>query len=226
MKSAPWLWVSATPSESQFLSEAFAVRERGAFLEGSWRGQPMHLLHTGLGMVNTAFALGNYLAHQQPIRALQIGIAGAFPGGPELESVVQVGEEIYSDLGADSPTGFLGLEEMGFPAFSVAGRSYFNRIPNPHPALPGMPVCRGITVNTVNGEATAIGRTQQLWSPEVESMEGAPFFQACLVAGIPFHQIRAISNRVEPRNRAAWRIPQALLALEQSVMHLLNSHFP
>ena len=35
-------------------------------------------------------------------------------------------------------------------------------------------------------------------------MEGAAFMYACLIAGVPFAQVRAVSNRVERRNRAAW----------------------
>jgi futalosine hydrolase len=52
-------------------------------------------------------------------------------------------------------------------------------------------------------------------------MEGAAFFYACLQQqGLGFVQIRALSNYVEPRNRAAWQIPQAIEHLGQTVKDL------
>lgn len=53
-------------------------------------------------------------------------------------------------------------------------------------------------------------------------MEGAAFFYACLLAGVPFLQIRSISNRVEPRNRTAWDIPSAIQNLNQTLMEMLE----
>jgi futalosine hydrolase len=44
-------------------------------------------------------------------------------------------------------------------------------------------------------------------------MEGFGVATAAALAGVPFAELRAISNTVGPRDRAAWRIPQALAAL-------------
>jgi futalosine hydrolase len=44
-------------------------------------------------------------------------------------------------------------------------------------------------------------------------MEGAAFMYACLISGVPFAQVRAVSNVVERRNRAAWRIEEAVANL-------------
>jgi len=41
-------------------------------------------------------------------------------------------------------------------------------------------------------------------------MEGATFFYICAIEKIPFLAIRAISNKVEPRNKKGWNIPLAL----------------
>ena len=37
-------------------------------------------------------------------------------------------------------------------------------------------------------------------------MEGAAFAYACSLSGVPYAQVRAISNLVERRNRKAWRM--------------------
>lgn len=40
----------------------------------------------------------------------------------------------------------------------------------------------------------------------VESMEGAAAAHICALYGIPFLEIRGVSNLVEDRNRESWRI--------------------
>ena len=44
-------------------------------------------------------------------------------------------------------------------------------------------------------------------------MEGFGVATACALAGVPFAEVRAISNAVGPRDRGAWRIGEALAAL-------------
>jgi len=54
-------------------------------------------------------------------------------------------------------------------------------------------------------------------------MEGAAFMYACLIAGVPFAQVRAVSNRVERRNRAAWDLAGAIENLGRVSLKLLGS---
>jgi len=53
-------------------------------------------------------------------------------------------------------------------------------------------------------------------------MEGAAFMSACLASRIRFAQVRAVSNIVERRNRAAWRVPEALAALTQTTLRIIE----
>ncbi|MEU8351332.1 futalosine hydrolase, partial [Streptomyces sp. NPDC048845] len=46
-----------------------------------------------------------------------------------------------------------------------------------------------------------------------EAMEGFGVAEAAAAHGVPVLEIRAVSNPVGPRDRAAWRIPDALAAL-------------
>jgi 1,4-dihydroxy-6-naphthoate synthase len=59
---------------------------------------------------------------------------------------------------------------------------------------------------------------EQIWNPEVETMEGAAFFQGCLIENVPFRALRAISNRVEPRNREAWKLKEAVEAVQKELL--------
>ena len=54
-------------------------------------------------------------------------------------------------------------------------------------------------------------------------MEGAGFMYACLVEGVPFAQIRAVSNVVERRNRNAWKLNVAIDNLGAAALRILDS---
>ena len=82
---------------------------------------------------------------------------------------------------------------------------------------------RGLTVNKVHGTAESIKKIIEKYQPDVESMEGAAFFFACLQAKVPFMEIRAISNFVEPRNKENWNIPLAIDNLNKVVGELLDA---
>lgn len=212
------LLVAATFPESALLRERLGVLspEEGPLFSFSHGPHRLHLLHGGIGMVNTAYHVGRYFVGQRPDLAVQFGIGGAFEGEIAVGDAVEVGEEVYAELGAEDGEGFLDLEEMGFRNFELEGKAVYNVLANPAVML-GNAGRRSVTVNRVHGRADSIREVQQIWQPEVENMEGAAFFQCCLLEGIPFAEFRGISNRVEVRNRAAWNIPAAI----ESVTDLL-----
>ncbi len=179
-------------------------------------GIRVHGLATGIGMVNTGLALGQFAARQSIDLAFNIGIAGAYPASLALTQVVQVVEDSFAEMGAESPEGFIDLETMGFASLiATQGRpEYYNTFPAPARFRWEIPAVKGITVNKVSGTTEGIARRQQIWQPEVETMEGAAFFQACHAFGWKGYQFRAISNRVEPRDRSKWQIGPAIKAVQ------------
>jgi futalosine hydrolase len=86
-----------------------------------------------------------------------------------------------------------------------------------------LPKVTGITSNTIRGNAESIIRIRKIAKVDLESMEGAAFFYACLSAGVPCLQIRAISNLVEERNKTHWKLPLALKNLNKLLMECVNS---
>jgi futalosine hydrolase len=80
----------------------------------------------------------------------------------------------------------------------------------------------GITVNTVHGDEDSIDKISTAFKAEVETMEGAAFFYACRMMDVPCIQLRAISNYVERRNKAAWKLGLAINQLAEETLYLLN----
>lgn len=208
------LLVAATPFEIAptlaWLASNAQKEASGLFRMGQAAVFP---LVTGLGMSATSWHLGRFFASNHVDLAINAGIAGAFDTSLYLGDVVQVVSERFGDLGVEEADGrFTDLFELGFWENDGALFSN-NQMVNPGAALQKgiLPPVSGLTVNKVHGHAPSIEAIRQKYpDAQVESMEGAAFFHACLLAGTPFMQIRAISNHVEARNREAWDIPLAV----------------
>lgn len=172
-------------------------------------------LVTGVGMVATTFSLTQKLQQQQFDLVINIGIAGAFDPLP-LGTVVQVISDCFSELGVEDKETFIPADEINLmPTHAISFKCAHE--------VPALQKAKAITVNRVHGSQSTIQAVRTQFNPDIESMEGAAVSFVCQQLGIPWVQIRAISNRVEPRNRAAWNIPLAINNLHTEVLNFLSS---
>lgn len=220
------LLVAATPFEIapfiRFLEQEFQPDTGGAFQKGNLSIFP---LVTGVGCVATAWHLARVLTANPVDWALNAGIAGAFDPSFALGDVVQVVSEQFGDLGVEEADGrFTGLFQLGLGDPNtlpfINGKLY-----NPEAAQAAfLPAAHGLTVNRVHGHAASIAAVRRHFpDAQVESMEGAAFFYGCLLAGVPFAEIRGISNYVEPRNRANWQLEPAIRNLNEVLIEMIRS---
>jgi futalosine hydrolase len=189
------------------------------------RQRQIDVLVTGVGMVATAVWCAKTLAETTPDLALNVGVCGSFKPAFPPGTVVQVVSDRLPELGAEDDHEFLTIQELGLlgtdePPFR-AGR-LVNVAPPSMPALMRLPQAHGITVNTAHGYEPSIRRIVERWAPDVESMEGAAFMYACMTAGVPCAQVRAVSNRVERRNRANWKLAEAIASLTDEVTNVIE----
>lgn len=185
----------------------------------------IEVLFTGVGLTATAFALGHrFGSGALPQLAIQAGVGGAI--GPELAlgQVIRITSERFGDTGAEAPDGtHLSLGEIGLHPGRPFNQREVLEIPAGLASLP-FPEVAGISVNRVSGSAEGIARLRARFpEAQVESMEGAAFFFACLQAGVEPLQLRAISNYVEVRNREAWKMKEAIVALNEGLQQLLGA---
>jgi futalosine hydrolase len=182
------------------------------------------VLTTGVGMVATAAWCSRALAAQDYDLALNFGVCGSFDAALAPGSVVHVISEQLPELGAEDGEAFLTLQDL-----KLFKRNEFpfqeGRLMNPGPpkndVLFRLPGVHGITVNTVHGNERSIAAVRKRCEPQVESMEGAAFMYACLIHQVPFAEVRAVSNLVEKRNRAAWKMPEAIASLNEAAGRLI-----
>ncbi|TJZ52888.1 futalosine hydrolase [Streptomyces piniterrae] len=180
------------------------------------RAGPFDVLAAGVGpaaaAAGTATALTTAALAGEPYAlAVSAGIGGGFSPGAPLGSVVVADAIVAADLGAETPDGFTPVTDLGFG--TVAHR--------PDPALVeavaaacGAAAGTVLTVSTVTGSAA---RAAELAARHpgalAEAMEGFGVAEAAAAHGVPVMEIRGVSNAVGPRDRAAWRIGDALAAL-------------
>lgn len=219
------LIVSATPFETAPLRQ---------HLQGNfWPHSDTHfqkdnldvtLIVTGVGMTLTAFNLGGLLARQSFGLAINAGIAGAFSSQFGIGDVVNVTAERFADLGVEEADGsFTDVHDLGLVDANAAPFAA-GWLLNPRTeGFDFLPSCKGLTVNKVHGFQPSIDALRSKYEADVESMEGAAFFMACLLAKVPFLQIRSISNYVESRNRAGWDLPLAIKNLNEVLISIVNS---
>lgn len=183
------------------------------------------VLISGVGMVATAVWATRVLSERRYDAALNLGVCGSFKPSLLPPAVAHVTSDMLPELGVQDGPRFLRIEDIGLvdpEAFPFTAGRLVNASPPRLPGLADLPVAAGITVNTVHGDDAAIAAVEARCSPDVESMEGAAFMFACLAANLPFAQVRAVSNRVERRNRAAWDMTGAIDNLGRVSLRLLG----
>jgi futalosine hydrolase len=217
--------VAATSSEADTLKNVPGIQViSGTYL---YEGNVITPLITGVGSVATAWAMTKFISSgSETDLAINIGIAGSFRDDIPVGEVVVPVSDCFADAGIGTATGFLTLAEAGlvdpdaFP-FKSGKLVSENRFVTAAARL-FRPV-NAITVNTSTGSQSDIKKISERYHNDIETMEGAAFFYVCSREEIPFLALRAVSNRVEPRNRDKWNIPLALENLSEKLGELLLS---
>lgn len=185
-------------------------------------GRSIALVRTGVGPVNAAFALTRFLSENQAGAVLSCGIGGAYPGSTfALGDAVCAESEMYGDLGADSPTGFLDMQALGFAVIQEPAPLY-NRLPvDLFPATRRAPF---VTCTTCTGTDAAAKALVERTGGVVESMEGAAIVHVARLMGVKVGEVRGISNTVGNRDRGSWRVPEAAAAARASLVEWIEEN--
>ena len=180
----------------------------------------VHVEAVGVGPAAAAAGAARLLAlaeaHGTPYSAvISAGIAGGFVGRAAVGATVLGARSIAADLGAESPEGFLPIEELGFGSSVVEADAALLKTLTA--ALPEAVVGDILTLATVTGTAaTAAALSIRFPAAVGEAMEGHGVGCAARAAGLPFAELRTVSNPVGPRDRAAWRLREAFAALTEA----------
>jgi futalosine hydrolase len=187
-------------------------------------GLDIRPLITGVGAMAAAWSIMRQIDRGRPGLIIQAGIAGCLTGQSPGE-VFTVGEDQFSDQGVWEEGRFKSLFEMKLAdgdAFPFTGGQLVNPF-RPLLGLTGLPCVGALTVNEITTNPERIRWYQQNTTAVVESMEGAALHYVCLQSGVPFLQLRSVSNAVGVRDKTKWDIKLAITRLNETLIPLLTN---
>jgi futalosine hydrolase len=178
-------------------------------------------LVTGVGMVETTLSLTRFLegrsanTDQKIHGVLNIGVGGAYIGdgkeSAELLDVCLAEQEIFGDLGICYPDRMEPLAEH------LLHRTHYTLDPDLLDRADvllqenDLTVRRGnfVTVCGVSATASRGSMLMRQYDGLCENMEGAAVARVCEEFDLPLIELRTISNFVEERDVARWKLHEA-----------------
>ncbi|WP_458119937.1 futalosine hydrolase [Paenibacillus sp. Z6-24] len=206
-------------SSTRILIMTAVEAEREAVLRGigDAAGQRFDVQLAGVGPASAAARTALLLARDSYDLVISAGIGGGFEPHAAHGSIVLSSRIIAADLGSGTPEhGFISVDELGFGSSVIAADSSYNEHLTAAMRHAGLTVHTGpvLTVSTTTGSAeTTASLLQRIPDAAAEGMEGYGVAEAARLLNVPVLEIRAISNKVGPRDRGSWRIPEALQSL-------------
>ena len=201
-------------------------------------GREMLLLVTGVGPVSAALELGCALGRWNIAGVVNIGLAGSFDAQrAPLGAAVIATAEAFPEYGVaheSEGAASCGLD-FAFPQWEEGPVSVMQSLaldPDAASAAMGMALPRdaarggALTVAGVTSGPKRAGLLAERFGALTESMEGFALALGCVSRGIPFLEIRTISNRVGDRGRGQWKLKQALAGLGKITAGLLAGRLP
>jgi futalosine hydrolase len=185
----------------------------------------LDFLVTGVGSINTTYALMKHLQVKKPDIIIMAGIAGAIDKSLRLGDVVAVKQEGLADLGVNEKDGYKDVFDLKLLA---ANEFPFKqkKLTNPFTVLmerTKLPLVGSVTVNQITSAKKIAALYQTKYRAKIENMEGAAFHLVCMKENIPFVQIRSISNYVGERNKQKWKLKEAVQNLNNELIRLVES---
>ena len=229
--SRPVLLAVAAEVELRAIVDGLGVRA----LAGAerWRANPLcpgvEVVLTGIGKANAAGGVAGALDRGHHGGVISLGIGGSLPGGAEIGSLVLGERSVFADEGIETETGFQSCLEMGFPI--MPGESdVIEACPSWVEAWAGQVdlVAPIATVSTCSGTDERARRVGERTGAAVEAMEGAGVGLAAhtIAPGLPFAELRVVSNTTGNRASQRWELERALSELGRVLGRLSLARSP
>jgi futalosine hydrolase len=195
-------------------------------------GRDMLLVVTGVGPVNAALETGACLDRYGIAGVLNAGVAGSFDlKRAPLRSVAVATAEVYAEYGVVDDGGLASTARFAFPQWEKGALRVAQRLElSPEDAAKDMTLClpqgavfgTGLTVAGVTGTPMRAQALSALHGALTESMEGFALALACVTRGLPFLEVRTISNGVGEADRTNWKLNEAMTGLGTVLAGMLS----
>ncbi len=210
---------SATPGE--WMPAFVGIND---FYTGKSQRIKVQFYQSGVGLLAAAVALTRLAIEERPDLIIQAGIAGSFHKKTAPGKIVVINNEQLGDTGVMEKGDWkdifdLKLEKSSYHPFEK------RKLPNPWLKtynLLELPEVDAITVNQISTDPSLIKKLEKKYNPVTESMEGAALHYVGREMGIPFIQIRAISNYVGERDKSKWLMKESIEVLNKTLLQYVD----
>ena len=217
-----------------YLVTAATPFELDTFLRACPPGARFEPLVCGVGPVETALRLTALLARREAAGApryrgvINIGVAGAYRLAEKSANLLDLclaEREVLGDLGICDETAIVSLRSDTLEildTFALEGPLLAEAASVL--AGGGMACRRGtfVTVSCVSGTSRRGDLLARQHQGLCENMEGAAAARVCREFGLPFLELRCVSNLVEERDLRKWRLREACDRCGEAAAFLLQ----
>jgi len=204
--------------------------------QGRLGGTAVVVQALGLGKVRTAAGLACAIARHRPAAVLQVGIGGAYLGSFLSVGLAMLADvDLELDLGVATGEGWADPSLLAVPLMPLPAPAHGGGAPTggreaaTHPALTtilaeltGLPRGRFATLDTVTADVDTGAALQRRFDVAIESMEGAAAAVVAARLGVPFAELRAVSNVVGERDRRRWDLRGAVRVAASTAARALD----
>jgi futalosine nucleosidase len=187
----------------------------------------VNFLVTGVGLTAATYSLCRYIYKNKPDLIIQVGIAGCFEANLNINKVVAVEKDCIGDEGVVESGYFHSLFDLRL--LEANESPWQNKyLINKHSLIKncGLKLVNSVTVNEISTSNYRIQYYRDELKVQLESMEGAALHYVCISEGIPFLQIRAISNYAGERNKEKWDLKNSIVRLNEELLRIIKTLKP
>jgi futalosine hydrolase len=182
------------------------------------------VLITGIGLTATTYSLGKQLSLKKYDLVLQAGVAGCFDTSLALGTVVAVKKDTIADQSVIELNELKSLFDLKLVPDSQF--PYTNKwLANTNKkilSLSELKQVNGISVNEITTDNKKAEFYRKHFKPMAESMEGAALHYVCLMEGVPFLQIRSMSNYITERDKSKWDMTDSINNLNNALFKIIR----
>lgn len=169
----------------------------------------------GVGLTDCALFMGRYFAtEERPDAVIMGGIAGVYE-----HSTFKIGETVIVSKEREADFGFFYPDGLRLLAHTQ------NTLDFPVKEWYDCPWAEDDWIELPKAASNSANCSMSSYIPtkdaDIENMEGIPFFKACLKEGIPFFELRSISNKVD-LNRGTWDFLGSITCLGKELENFIE----
>ncbi len=181
------------------------------------------LVLSGVSKANAAGCIAQCVGPDKNMGILNVGLAGLLPGADaQLGDLVLATRSVPADEGIETPAGFRTFSEMGFALLD--GIDEVPITPDWRARLCGLVDHEGpiATVSTCAGTDARAASVRERTGAICEACEGAAAGLVAHRLGLPFAELRVLSNTTGDREHQRWDARRALERMGEVIARIVH----